>query len=100
MASFLTADPDKVRTQQMYFLHKIHKTPMSIRPIVSGTSGPTEKLSQFLDFISSKFVKGTESYLRDSSHLVETLPHDVILVTIDVVGLYLNIPTRKECRPL
>ena len=39
MADFLTAKPEEVRTQQLYFLRKTHKVPMSIRPIVSGTGG-------------------------------------------------------------
>ncbi len=35
---------DKVRTQRMYFLKKLHKNPHGIRPIVSGCSGPTERI--------------------------------------------------------
>ena len=37
------------RTQQMYFLKKIHKNPISVRPIVSGCGGPTENISQLID---------------------------------------------------
>ena len=38
----------KVRTQRMYFLKKLHKNPHGIRPIVSGCSGPTERISSFI----------------------------------------------------
>ena len=100
MAQFLTAKPEEVRTQQMYFLRKVHKTPMSIRPIVSGTGGPTEKVSQLLDYFASPHVKHTPAYLKDSTHLVTmleelTLPDEVILATVDVVGLYLHIPHNE-----
>ena len=97
MESFLRLDPCHLRTQQMYFLKKVHKSPMQVRPIVSGSSGPTEKLSQLLDHFIAPHVKATKSYLSDSSHLVNILnsspfPSNIILATVDVVGLYLNIP--------
>ena len=37
------------RTQQLYFLKKIHKNPIAVRPIVSGCAGPTENISQLVD---------------------------------------------------
>lgn len=35
-----TPRPEEVRTQQIDFLKKLHKTPIAIRPIVSGSSDP------------------------------------------------------------
>lgn len=47
---YLTFKSDKPpRTQQMYFLKKIHKSPTAVRPICSGSGGPTEKISQLID---------------------------------------------------
>ena len=97
---FLTLDPQKVRTQCMYFLKKIHKTPMSIRPIVSGCSGPTEKLSYFVDNTLKKTLSTIPSYIKDTKafiNIIENLriPHNALLVTVDVVGLYLNIPQKE-----
>lgn len=50
MEKFLLFEkPEEVRTQQLYFLKKLHKGPHSVRPIVSGSGCPTEKLSAFID---------------------------------------------------
>ena len=88
---------DKVRTQRMYFLKKLHKTPHGIRPIVSGCNGPTERISAFLDHIIKPLVPTTPSYIKDSPHLISLLentpiPKNAILATIDVSSLYTNIP--------
>ena len=90
--------PEKVRTQRMYFLKKLHKTPHGIRPLsVHGCSGPTERISAFLDYIIKPLVPTTPSYIKDSSHIIALLeqthvPPDALLVTIDVTSLYTNIP--------
>ncbi len=88
------------RTQQLYFLKKIHKNPIAVRPIVSGCGGPTEKISQFLDHHLQPHVSNIKSYTRDSGDLINTLealviPPNCILVTIDVKALYLNIPHEE-----
>ena len=90
-------EPTRVRTQQMYFLKKLHKGLHAVRPIVSGSSGPTEKLSKFIDLWLKPLVKLIPSYVRDSSHFIlrmqdKILPQDVLLVTIDVTALYPSIP--------
>ena len=87
----------KVRTQRMYFLKKLHKNPHGIRPIVSGCSGPTERISSFIDHIIKPLVPTIPSYIKDSPHLISLLentqiPRDAILATIDVSSLYTNIP--------
>ena len=92
----LTTDPPP-RTQQLYFLKKLHKTPIAVRPIVSGCGGPTEKISQLIDLHLKPHVPQIKSYIKDSGHLISLLestpiPNDCILVTIDIKSLYLNIP--------
>ena len=97
--------PGTPRTQRMYFLKKVHKNPQGIRPIVSGCSGPTEKISAFLDHYLKPLVPLMPSYIRDSGHIISILestpfPQDCLLVTIDVSSLYLNIPQDEgtsEC---
>lgn len=88
------------RTQQLYFLKKIHKNPIAVRPIVSGCSGPTEKISQFIDMHLQPHVPLIQSYVKDSGDLIKTLenlnlPKNCTLATIDVKALYLNIPHEE-----
>ena len=81
---------DKVRTQRMYFLKKLHKNPHGIRPIVSGCSGPTERISSFLDHIIKPLVPTIPSHIKDSPHLISLLentpiPSNAILATMDCI---------------
>ena len=85
------------RTQQLYFLKKIHKNPIAVRPIVSGCGGPTEKISQLIDIHLQPHVPYIKSYIKDSGDLINILekldlPSNCTLATIDVKALYLNIP--------
>ena len=85
------------RTQQLYFLKKIHKNPIAVRPIVSRYGGPTEKISEFLDFHLQPHVPKIKSYIQDSGDLIKlleskTIPTNCVIATIDVKALYLNIP--------
>ena len=101
---YLTFQPGSMpRTQQLYFLKKIHKNPISVRPIVSGCGGPTERISQLVDLHLKPFVPKIKSYIRDSGHLIDILqktriPTNSILATIDVKALYLNIPHEEGIR--
>ena len=91
--------PQMVRTQEMYFLKKIHKNPPSARPIVSGCGGPTEKISAYLDHWLQPLAKSLPSYIKDTKEFVKyiestKLPKDCILCTLDVSSLYVNILTE------
>lgn len=97
-------DPEQVRTHQFYHLPKVHKdrTQPPGRPIVSGVGGPTEKISKLLDHFLQPIVQNLPSYIQDTTHFLRIveewneryspLPPHAQLVTIDVVGLYSNIP--------
>ena len=88
------------RTQQLYFLKKIHKNPISERPIVSGCGGPTERLSKLVDFHLQPFVPEINSHVKDSGHMINIIentriPANCTMATIDVKSLYLNIPHEE-----
>ena len=96
----MTTDID--RTQQFYLLPKIHKdidNPPR-RHIVSGSGGPTEKISQFVDHFIGPLVPLSESYIRDSTHVINILNKfnmhsDMLLCTLDITSLYTNIPHNE-----
>ena len=96
-------DTKNVRSHIFYHLPKVHKTLQNPpgRPIVSGTNGPTEKLSRIIDHWLQDSVTQLPSYIKDSTDMLQTIQHwnmqhgpfqDVTLVTIDVISLYTNIP--------
>lgn len=90
----------KPRTQLMYFLIKIHKNPYGIRPIVSGTNGPTERISAFLDHFLQPTMTGIDSYLKNSYEVIQSLKDipindNTLLCTMDVSSLYTNIPQTE-----
>ena len=89
--------PRQTRTSRLYFLKKIHKNPMGIRPIVSSCNSITERISQFVDRWLQPHVRKLPSYLKDMTDflkLIETtkLPEKCLLASIDVSSLYTNIP--------
>ena len=95
--NYLTTDND--RTQQFYLLPKIHKDASNPpgRPIVSGSGGPTEKISQLVDHLIGKIVPLSKSYVMDSTHLINilkdfTIQPGILVCTLDVTSLYTNIP--------
>ena len=92
--------PHPCRTHRIYFLKKIHKNPHGIRPIVSCVSGPTAHISAFLDNLIKPLAMQTNSYIKNSSHILQLLsdlhlPPQVLLVTIDVKSLYTCIPQEE-----
>ena len=88
---------NKIRSARLYFLKKIHKSPMGIRPIVSSCGSPTENISQFVDYWLQPHMKALPSYIKDTTQLINELRElsvepDTFLVTIDVKSLYTCIP--------
>ncbi|XP_048242459.1 uncharacterized protein LOC125374835 [Haliotis rufescens] len=94
---------------QFYLLPKIHKnlTPgkVPVRPIIRGNGTATELIRSFVDEHIKEFVKHYPSYIRDTTHFIQTvgtfnLPpnSDIILVTMDVTSRYTNIPNIEGLR--
>ena len=88
---------------RFYLLPKIHKRLHSIpsRPITSNSGFYTGNISAFLDFHLKSIAEKIKSYIKDTNDFLRKLqnlpklPDDVILCTIDVVGLYPNIPNEE-----
>lgn len=83
---------------RLYCLPKIHKRDVPLRPIVSSISSTTYNLSKMLSAIlSNSFsdrtdynVVDTFSFVNDVSGVV--LPDGFVLISLDVVSLFTNIP--------
>ena len=96
----------KARTPQLYLLPKIHKNkdPVPGRPIVSGNSSPTERISELADHFLQPLVQSTPSFVRDTTDFlskideIEDLLPGTMLCTIDVTSLYTNIPNEEGIR--
>jgi hypothetical protein len=97
-------DTNCIKCHTFYHLPKVHKrrdNPPG-RPIVSGIGGPTEKLSKLVDHWLQPVVHQLPSFVQDTTHFLRIveewnehygpLPQETLIVTIDVVGLYTNIP--------
>jgi hypothetical protein len=100
-------DTDKTRCHTFYHLPKVHKNKEKPpgRPIVSGIGGPTENLSKLVDHWLQPIVHALPSFVQDTTHFLrvveqwkeiyEPLPPETLIVTVDVVGLYTNIPHEE-----
>ena len=75
---------------------RLHDVPG--RPVISNCGYYTENISSFLDNHLQPLAQKFKSYIKDTNHFLNRLsslgklPQGVILCTVDVVGLYPNIP--------
>ena len=69
-----------------------------MKPVISNCGFYTKNIFSFLGFDSHLLAQKVKSYIKDTNHCLSNikelgqLPEGIILCTIDVVGLYLNIP--------
>lgn len=83
---------------KMYFQPKIHKDNTPLRPIVSFVGSPTYNLTKYLSkLINYAFIKD-EFYTKNSFEIVSLLqgfkvPPNYVMVSLDVISLFTNIPT-------
>ena len=83
---------------------KIHKNQWSIpnvqpkcRPIINCKDCETHNISIFIDYFLQPIVQKSQSYIKDSFNFTSILEninidHNDLLLTIDIVSLYTNIP--------
>ena len=97
---WLSLGQNPPRIPEFYTLTKIHKAIPVGRPIVSGSGGPTERISSFVDSLLQPIAQKQESYIKDTTHFINfientLLPEAAILATLDVCPLYTNIPQEE-----
>ena len=111
---FKAMNPDNTNPSKFYLTFKVHKkheigkAPPE-RPIVSGSGSPTENIGLFVEHHIKHLGTQHKSYLQDTPDFLrkieqinnekEDLPKETILASIDVTGLYTNIPQDEglEC---
>ena len=91
-----------------YLLPKIHKQNVPGRPVVSNVSCPTYTISKFLSSFFKPIVQQSSSFIKDTTHLLQKLENFEFkeespnnqLFTMDVKGLYTNIPNGDGLQAL
>ena len=76
------------------------QNPHTYRPICPCTNSITTNLSSFLDYWLKQAVFLLPTYIRDTTHLIQTLENktfdrDILLCTVDVTKMYTNMPTEE-----
>ena len=99
--AYLDPLKQKCTCPTMYFLPKIHQKPPQGepfvgRPIISGCSSPTAKISEFVDYFLLPIVTAQPTYVKDTSDILRRLeetnfPPNALITSIDVVSMYTNI---------
>ena len=91
---------NNLKLRKFYLLLKIHKRFDNVpgQPIISNSGYYKKNISAFLEFHLKTLAQKVKSYIKDTNDFLRKmaslppLPDDIILCTIDVVGLYPNIP--------
>ena len=99
---WLSQTPNPLRIPEFYTLTKIHKPTLAGRPIISisGCSGPTERISAFVDPLLQSISISQASYIRDTTDIINFIEKKKVnkqtfLVSMDVTSLYTNIPQEE-----
>jgi len=82
-----------------YGLPKVHKTPVSLSPVVSGTNSLLATFSNWLDFKLKDLLIHIKSFIKDSATIIRdlkdlNLPKEARLFTADATAMYTNIDTK------
>ena len=83
-----------------YLLYKLHKTPMSSRPVCSDCASLPYSLGEWVDLMLQPIVKAQPTYFKNSFELKQELnklelPPNASLFTYDAVSMYTNINSEK-----
>ncbi len=82
-----------------YGMPKVHKSPLTVRPVVSCINSFSSIFSNWLDFKMKELLPLISSYIKDSKQLIQeinqlTLPPNARLFTSDATSMYTNIDTN------
>ena len=103
---FSAMDPSDMNLAKFYANFKVHKphlknTAPPLRPIVSGSGSIIENLGIYVDHYIKETAMKHPSHIQDTPDFLRKiykinkgpkLPSNAMLVTMDVIGAYTNIP--------
>lgn len=84
-----------------YLLAKLHKTPVSTRPVCSDCASLSHSVGKWVDRQLQPVVQRQQTYFKNSIDLkalldtMEILPHNACLFTYDAISMYTNIDTTQ-----
>jgi hypothetical protein len=86
------------RLPLFYGLPKVHKTPVSLRPVVSISGSLSAIFSTWLDYKMKELLPLIKSYIHNSFQIIEDfktleIPENALLFSADAVSMYTNINT-------
>ncbi len=89
----------KHRLPIFYGLPKVHKIPITLRPVVSSVNSFSSVFSNWLDFKMKDLLPLVKSYTKNSSDVIDDLknldiPENAILFSADAKSMYTNIDTN------
>lgn len=96
-----TREDDTIVSPQIYFMPKVHKTPIGIRPIIPSHSWFTTRAAKWVHQQLFPIIKHYNWIVTDRLQLVQelenlTMPHNKVkLATVDVTALYTSIDLNK-----
>jgi hypothetical protein len=87
-----------LRLPVFYGLPKVHKTPITLRPVVSSCGSLLSIFSTWLDYKMKDLLPMVKSYLKNSTTVINDLKHivlpkDALLFSADATSMYTNIDT-------
>ena len=82
-----------------YGIPKVHKSPTTLRPVVSSVNSLLAIFSNWLDFKLKELLPHIKSYIKDSTAVIKelkelTIPSNALLFSADATSMYTNIDTR------
>ncbi len=91
------SEDDLILAAAFYLLIKVHKSPISVRPIASCFGTVCRNASKYVHVVLTPLMNNIPSILRNSVDLLRHLalvsfPRDCVLLSADVVNLYPSIP--------
>ena len=95
---------EKARTDPFgyfYLLAKLHKTPISTRPVCSDCASLPHSIGKWVDRQLQPIVQRQRTYFKNSVELkalldtMDILPNNACLFTYDAISMYTNIDTTQ-----